>query len=147
MRAPAAQVSLLATAVALLSSFVKNIGALAIVLPVALQIARRSGTPSSVLLDGRPSTSSPPAISLRHRLAAEYSDRSDELVGVLRQPLLVVRQRRISLLALSRFAALPQGARHAHRLGELGGFRAVCSGVFRVSFLIGDHADLFLAIL
>ena len=45
-----ARVALLSSAVAILSSFVKNIGALAIFLPVALQISRRSGTPASTLL-------------------------------------------------------------------------------------------------
>jgi di/tricarboxylate transporter len=50
MRTPGTQVFILATSVALLSSFMKNIGALAIFLPVALQIARRSGTSGSTLL-------------------------------------------------------------------------------------------------
>ncbi|RST85650.1 SLC13 family permease [Aquibium carbonis] len=50
MRTPGTQVFVLATSVALLSSFMKNIGALAIFLPVALQIARRSGTSASTLL-------------------------------------------------------------------------------------------------
>jgi di/tricarboxylate transporter len=45
-----ARVALLSSAVAILSSFVKNIGALAIFLPVALQISRRSGTSASTLL-------------------------------------------------------------------------------------------------
>jgi di/tricarboxylate transporter len=44
------QVFVLTSTVAALSSFVKNIGALAIFLPAALQIARRSGTPASMLL-------------------------------------------------------------------------------------------------
>jgi di/tricarboxylate transporter len=50
MRTPGTQVFVLATSVALLSSFMKNIGALAIFLPVALQIERRSGTSASTLL-------------------------------------------------------------------------------------------------
>jgi di/tricarboxylate transporter len=50
MRTPSLQVAVLASAVAMLSSFVKNIGALAIFLPIALQIAKRSGTPPSTLL-------------------------------------------------------------------------------------------------
>lgn len=50
MQTPTAQVTVLASAVALLSSFVKNIGALAIFLPIALQICRRSGTSPSLLL-------------------------------------------------------------------------------------------------
>ena len=50
MRTPSLQVAVLASAVAMLSSFVKNIGALAILLPIALQIAKRSGTPASTLL-------------------------------------------------------------------------------------------------
>jgi di/tricarboxylate transporter len=44
MRTPGSQVAVLASSVAVLSSFMKNIGALAIFVPVALQIARRSGT-------------------------------------------------------------------------------------------------------
>jgi di/tricarboxylate transporter len=44
------QVAVLAPAVTFLSVFLKNIGALAIFLPFALQIARRSGTPPSKLL-------------------------------------------------------------------------------------------------
>jgi di/tricarboxylate transporter len=50
MRTPSLQVAVLASGVAILSSFVKNIGALAIFLPIALQIAKRSGTPASTLL-------------------------------------------------------------------------------------------------
>ena len=50
MRTPGSQVTALASAVAFSSCFVKNIGALAIFLPVALQIARRSGTSPSTLL-------------------------------------------------------------------------------------------------
>ncbi|MGE0425610.1 MAG: SLC13 family permease [Reyranellaceae bacterium] len=49
-KTPGSQVLLLSSSVAVLSSFVKNIGALAIFLPVALQIARRTGTSASVLL-------------------------------------------------------------------------------------------------
>jgi di/tricarboxylate transporter len=50
MSTPSSQVTILTSAVAALSSFVKNIGALAIFLPVALQIARRKGTAPSILL-------------------------------------------------------------------------------------------------
>lgn len=50
MRTAGSQVLLLTSVVAVLSSFVKNIGALAIFLPVALQIGRHSGTPVSTLL-------------------------------------------------------------------------------------------------
>ncbi|MCG5242479.1 SLC13 family permease [Azospirillum doebereinerae] len=45
-----AQVVILTGAVTLLSAVVKNIGALAIFMPIALQIARRTGTPVSLLL-------------------------------------------------------------------------------------------------
>jgi di/tricarboxylate transporter len=44
------QVVVLTTAVALLSAVMKNIGALAVFLPVAFQLARRHGTPPSRLL-------------------------------------------------------------------------------------------------
>ncbi|CAO3359526.1 SLC13 family permease [Azospirillum melinis] len=44
------QVAVLAGAVTMLSGIVKNIGALAIFMPIALQVARRSGTPVSLLL-------------------------------------------------------------------------------------------------
>jgi di/tricarboxylate transporter len=44
------QVAILTSAVALLSCFIKNIGALAMLLPVAIQIARRSGSSPSILL-------------------------------------------------------------------------------------------------
>ena len=44
------QVPILAGAVASMSVFTKNIGALAIFMPVALQLARRTGTPASFLL-------------------------------------------------------------------------------------------------
>src|SRR5690606_9171759 len=50
LRTPTAQVVGLAGTVALLSAFVKNIGALAMLIPVALQLARRSGTPPAYLL-------------------------------------------------------------------------------------------------
>jgi di/tricarboxylate transporter len=45
-----AQVILLAAAVTVLSAFIKNIGALAMMIPVAFQIARRNGTSPSALL-------------------------------------------------------------------------------------------------
>jgi di/tricarboxylate transporter len=47
---PTAQVAVLAGTVALLSAFVKNIGALAMLMPAAFQIARRNNTPVSYLL-------------------------------------------------------------------------------------------------
>ena len=50
LRTPTAQVVGLAGTVALLSAFVKNIGALAMLIPVALQLARRTGTPPAYLL-------------------------------------------------------------------------------------------------
>jgi di/tricarboxylate transporter len=50
LKGPGTQVLFLSSAVAVLSSIVKNIGALAIFLPVALQLARRSGTSPSTLL-------------------------------------------------------------------------------------------------
>jgi len=50
VKTPGSQVLLLSSTVAILSSFVKNIGALAIFLPAALQVARRTGTPASALL-------------------------------------------------------------------------------------------------
>lgn len=50
MKTTQLQVALLAPAVTFLSTFLKNIGALAIFLPFALQVARRSGTPPSKLL-------------------------------------------------------------------------------------------------
>jgi di/tricarboxylate transporter len=50
MRSPTSQVAVLASSVAFLSAFMKNIGALAIFLPIALQLARRSGTSPAVLL-------------------------------------------------------------------------------------------------
>src|SRR5690606_14668760 len=42
-----AQLLLLITSVAVMSAFVKNIGALAIMMPIAFQMARRSGAPFS----------------------------------------------------------------------------------------------------
>ncbi|MBL8790134.1 MAG: SLC13 family permease [Rhizobiales bacterium] len=45
-----AQLSVLVVTVAVLSTFVKNIGALAIMLPIALQFAKRSNVPPSVFL-------------------------------------------------------------------------------------------------
>jgi len=50
MRTPGMQVAVLASGVGILSAFMKNIGALAIFLPIALQLARRSGTSASTLL-------------------------------------------------------------------------------------------------
>jgi di/tricarboxylate transporter len=50
MRTPGLQVAVLASGVGVLSAFMKNIGALAIFLPIALQIARRSGTSPAILL-------------------------------------------------------------------------------------------------
>ena len=44
------QVAVLAGAVTVLSAFVKNIGALAMMMPVAFQLARRNDTPVSALL-------------------------------------------------------------------------------------------------
>src|SRR5690606_30124663 len=50
LRSPTTQVLGLVTTVTLLSAFVKNIGALAMLIPVALQLARRTGTSPSYLL-------------------------------------------------------------------------------------------------
>jgi di/tricarboxylate transporter len=50
LRGPGTQVPVLAGAVMVLSAFVKNIGALALFMPVAFQLARRSGTSPSALL-------------------------------------------------------------------------------------------------
>lgn len=50
MRTTEMQILVLASAVAVLSAFMKNIGALAIFVPIAFQIARRAGTPVSRLL-------------------------------------------------------------------------------------------------
>jgi di/tricarboxylate transporter len=44
------QVAVLASAVTALSAFIKNIGALAIFIPIALQVARRTGKPASRVL-------------------------------------------------------------------------------------------------
>ena len=48
--APRAQLILLVTIVTVLSAFVKNIGALAIMMPIAFQMARRSGVSPSMFL-------------------------------------------------------------------------------------------------
>jgi len=50
LRTPTTQVLGLAGTVAILSAFVKNIGALAMLIPIALQLARRTGTPPAYLL-------------------------------------------------------------------------------------------------
>jgi len=50
MRTTEIQIIVLASAVAVLSAFMKNIGALAIFVPIAFQIARRTNTPVSRLL-------------------------------------------------------------------------------------------------
>ncbi|MBY0335489.1 MAG: SLC13 family permease [Acetobacteraceae bacterium] len=50
MQGAAAQVVVLTGAVTLLSALMKNIGALAIFLPIAIQVSRRTGTPVSALL-------------------------------------------------------------------------------------------------
>jgi di/tricarboxylate transporter len=47
---PVIQIGVLTTLVALFSGFMNNVGALAILLPVAMQVARKSGNPPSVLL-------------------------------------------------------------------------------------------------
>lgn len=47
---PVAQVAALAGGTAVLSSFMNNVGALAIMMPVAIRVARDSGTPPSVVL-------------------------------------------------------------------------------------------------
>ena len=47
---PTIQVFVLTAVVAALSGFVKNIGALAMMMPVAFQLARRTGTPPSAML-------------------------------------------------------------------------------------------------
>lgn len=49
-RGPAVQVPILATVVMVLSAVTKNVGALAILMPVAFQLARRTGTSPSALL-------------------------------------------------------------------------------------------------
>ncbi|PWS35438.1 SLC13 family permease [Falsiroseomonas bella] len=50
LRSPATQVPVLAGVVLLLSGFVKNIGAVALLMPVAFQLARRTGHSPSALL-------------------------------------------------------------------------------------------------
>lgn len=50
LRTPWSQVGVLAACVTVLSAIIKNIGALAIFMPIALQTARRTGTPVSRLL-------------------------------------------------------------------------------------------------
>jgi di/tricarboxylate transporter len=50
MKSTEVQIAVLATVVALLSAFMKNIGALAMFMPIAVQLARRSGTSPSRLL-------------------------------------------------------------------------------------------------
>ena len=50
LKGPASQVALFAGAVAVLSMVTKNVGALAIMMPIALVVARRTGTPPSRLL-------------------------------------------------------------------------------------------------
>jgi di/tricarboxylate transporter len=50
MQTTGAQVAVLAGSVAVLSAFMKNIGALAIFLPIAVQVAKRGGTSASMLL-------------------------------------------------------------------------------------------------
>ncbi|MET0866881.1 MAG: SLC13 family permease [Pseudorhodoplanes sp.] len=50
LRTPTLQISALTAIVATLSGFVKNIGALAMMMPVAFQLARRTGTPPSAML-------------------------------------------------------------------------------------------------
>ena len=47
---PRAQIFVLVGAVALLSAFVKNIGALAMMIPIAMQMAKRSNRSPSMLL-------------------------------------------------------------------------------------------------
>src|SRR6188474_1642644 len=50
LKTPGSQVLLFASAVTLLSMVTKNVGALAIMMPIALQVARRTGTSPSALL-------------------------------------------------------------------------------------------------
>ncbi|HYH19072.1 MAG TPA: SLC13 family permease [Azospirillum sp.] len=50
MRVPWTQVAVLTGAVTLLSAVMKNVGALAVFMPIAIQMARRTGTPVSYLL-------------------------------------------------------------------------------------------------
>jgi di/tricarboxylate transporter len=50
LRTTGARVAALTAGVTVLSAFMKNIGALAVFLPIAVQVARRGGTPPSALL-------------------------------------------------------------------------------------------------
>jgi di/tricarboxylate transporter len=50
LKSPRTQVPLFTAVVTLLSMATKNVGALAIIMPIALQVARRTGTPPSALL-------------------------------------------------------------------------------------------------
>ena len=50
LRGPQAQVPVLAGAVTVLSMVTKNVGALAMIMPIAAQVSRRTGTPLSYLL-------------------------------------------------------------------------------------------------
>ncbi|MBL8772558.1 MAG: anion permease [Phenylobacterium sp.] len=50
LKTPASQVMLFAGAVTLLSMVTKNVGALAIMMPIALSVAKRTGTPPSLIL-------------------------------------------------------------------------------------------------
>jgi di/tricarboxylate transporter len=50
LRTTGARVTALTTGVTVLSALMKNIGALAVFLPIATQVARRGGTPASALL-------------------------------------------------------------------------------------------------
>ena len=50
MKSSEMQIAVLATIVAVLSAFMKNIGALAIMIPIAFQLARRNGTPVARVL-------------------------------------------------------------------------------------------------
>ena len=50
LRGPQAQVPALAASVTLLSMITKNVGALAMLMPVAAQLSRRTGTPLSIML-------------------------------------------------------------------------------------------------
>ncbi|HYZ34586.1 MAG TPA: SLC13 family permease [Crenalkalicoccus sp.] len=50
LRTTGARVTALTTGVTVLSALMKNIGALAVFLPIAMQVARRGGTPASALL-------------------------------------------------------------------------------------------------
>jgi len=50
LASPRSQLALLLVSVAVLSAFIKNIGALAIMMPLAFQFAKKSGTPASKFL-------------------------------------------------------------------------------------------------